>query len=72
MELSAFLERSGQELSDLVVNINEKIMSSAAGAQEVAAAAQEQTASQQEVASAAESLRAGINQLLQTTQKFTV
>ncbi|MGI6331649.1 MAG: methyl-accepting chemotaxis protein [Zhaonellaceae bacterium] len=72
MELSAFLERSGQELSDLVVDINEKIMSSAAGAQEVAAAAQEQTASQQEVASAAESLRAGINQLLQTTQKFTV
>lgn len=72
MELSAFLEKSGQELSALVVDLNEKILSNAAGAQEVAAAAQEQTASQEEVASAAESLRAGINQLLQTTKKFTV
>jgi methyl-accepting chemotaxis protein len=72
IDLSSFLEQSGQELSTLVVNMNEKIMSSAAGAEEVAAAAQEQTASQEEVASAAESLRAITDQLHQVIKKFSV
>ena len=72
LDLSTFLEESGEGLTSLVVSMGQDILANAAGSQEVAAAAQEQTASQEEVASAAASMRAVTEQLHKATQKFSV
>ncbi len=72
LDLSTKVQEEGIGLSNVVSNMSDAILENASGAEEVAAAAQEQTASQDEVASTALKLKDITVSLVQATDKFKI
>ncbi len=72
LDLSTKVQEDGINLGNVVNSMGDAILENASGAEEVAAAAQEQTASQDEVASTALKLKDITVSLVRATEKFKI